>query len=320
MPVKTRQSPTAQPLPGAILRNVDETQRLEALRNYQILDTPAETVFDDLVRLAAYICGTPTSMVSMIDADRQWYKATTGFDGAAAMPRKMSICQYAMLSEDIMEVEDLMTNAFFKANPMIAADSQIRFYVGAPLLTPEGFPIGTLCAIDTVPHRLTEPQREALRILAREVVAHLELRRARLQLEQEQRKLDGLLRMANDTAESLYMGSRNEIFIKQDHKLVRVDTVDIRYVEALGDYVNIYAGRERHTVYSTMKELETKLPPREFARVHRKYIVRLDRITAIEADAVVVDTGRSTDRIGNLMPVPIGSSYKAALLSRLNLV
>ncbi|RYU78834.1 GAF domain-containing DNA-binding protein [Hymenobacter persicinus] len=317
MPAKTRSTTRPpQPFPGVSLRTVDETERLEALRNYQILDTPPETVFDDLVKLAAYICGTPTSLVSMIDADRQWYKASTGFEGQESTPRNVTICQYAMLAEDVMEVEDLSKSSFFGDIPVVAQDPKIRFYAGAPLITPEGYPIGTLCALDTVPHRLSDEQREALRVLAREVVSHLELRRARVQLEQEQRKLDGLLRMANDTAESLYMASRTEIFIKQDHKLVRVNTADIRYVEALGDYVNIYAGQERHTVYSTMKELETKLPVREFARVHRKYIVRLDRITAIEADAVVVDTGRA----GALMPVPIGSSYKAALLSRLNLV
>ncbi|GAA4014118.1 hypothetical protein GCM10022408_29080 [Hymenobacter fastidiosus] len=313
-------SPPFPPVPGLSLRTIDETERLEALRNYQILDTPPEDIFNDLVRLAAYICGTPTSMVSMIDADRQWFKASIGFQGGDSTPRKTSFCHYGMMAEDIMEIEDLSKDSFFQTNPMVVDDPRIRFYAGAPLITPEGFPIGTICAVDTVPHRLTEAQREALRILAREVVSHLELRRARLQLEQEKTKLEGLLRMANDTAESLYMGSRTEIFIKQDHKLVRVHTADIRYVEALGDYVNIYAGRERHTVYTTMKELETKLPVREFARVHRKYIVRLDRITAIEADAVVVDTGRSTEHTANLLPVPIGSSYKAALLSRLNLV
>jgi DNA-binding LytR/AlgR family response regulator len=320
MPAKTQQIPVALPSSGSSLYAVDEAERLEALRNYQILDTPRETVFDDLVKLAAFICGTPMSMVSMIDADRQWYKATAGFNGIDSIPRDVAFCNYAIMAEDIMEIEDLSKDSFFRNNPLVVNDPRVRFYAGAPLITPEGFPIGTICAVDTIPHRLTEPQRDALRILAREVVAHLELRRARLQLEQEQRKLEGLLRMANDTADSLYMASRNEIFIKQDHKLVRVSAADIRYVEALGDYVNIYAGRERHTVYSTMKELETKLPLREFARVHRKYIVRLDRITAIEADAVVVDTGRTTEPTANLMPVPIGSSYKAALLSRLNLI
>lgn len=290
------------------------------LRNYQILDTPPEKVFDDLVRLAAYICGTPISLVSLIDVDRQWFKAQKGFDGLSSTSRDKAFCQYAMLADDIFEVEDATKDPLFKDNPFVTTGADgIRFYAGAPLITPEGLPLGTICALDTVPRRLSEEQREALRILAREVVAHLELRRARIQLEQEQQKLDGLLRMANDAAESMYLANRAEIFIKQEHKLVRLKTEDIRYVEALGDYVNIYAGRERFTVYSTMKELEVKLPVRDFARVHRKYIVRLDRIVSIEADAALVDTGRGTEAT-SLMPVPIGNSYKSGLLNRLNLL
>ncbi|PJJ54513.1 GAF domain-containing DNA-binding protein [Hymenobacter chitinivorans] len=320
MPAKTSPAFSSSSLTSYSSRDTRETDRLEALRNYQILDTPAEEVFDNLAKLAACICGTPISLVSLIDAERQWFKANVGLEGVESTDREISFCQHAMYGNDIYEVEDAGKDPLFSNNPLVTNDPGIRFYAGAPLVTPEGQALGTLCAIDRVPRRLTEQQREALRILAREVVAHLELRRARLQLEQEQRKLDGLLRMANDAADSLYMASRNELFIKQDHKLVRVSATDIRYVEALGDYVNIYAGRDRHTVYSTMKELETKLPPREFARVHRKYIVRLDRIVAIEADAVVVDTGRGTEGASNLLPVPIGSSYKAGLLNRLNLV
>ncbi|OUJ70142.1 GAF domain-containing DNA-binding protein [Hymenobacter crusticola] len=302
------------------LRSVNEAERLEVLRNYQILDTPPEKAFDDLVRLAAYICGTPVSLVSLIDADRQWFKAQIGFEGIQSTSRDKAFCQHAMLADDVFEVEDTTKDPLFKNNPFVTdTASGIRFYVGAPLITPEGQPLGTICALDTVPRRLSDEQREAMRILAREVVAHLELRRARLQLEQEQQKLDGLLRMANDAAESMYLVSRAEIFIKQEQKLLRLKTADIRYVEALGDYVNIYTGRERFTVYSTMKELETKLPARDFARVHRKYIVRLDRIVSIEADAALVDTGRGTEA-NNLMPVSIGNSYKSALLSRLNLL
>ncbi|MBC6990993.1 GAF domain-containing DNA-binding protein [Hymenobacter sp. BT491] len=307
-------STTRSALPD--LHSSDEAQRLEVLRNYQILDTPPEQVFDDLTRLAAFICNTPVSLVSLIDSDRQWFKAKTGFDNIEGSKREFAFCNYAMYSDDVFEVEDASCDPAFQMNPMVTASPSIRFYAGAPLVTPEGHPLGTLCAIDTVPHRLSDSQREALRILAREVVSHLELRRARLQLEQEQQKLDGLLRMANNAADSLYFDNRCEIFIKQDHKLVRVNTGDIRYVEALGDYVNIHTARERFTVYSTMKDLETKLPPRDFARVHRKYIVRLDRIVAIEADSALVET----ERAGQPVPVPIGNSYKAVLLNRLNLV
>lgn len=297
-----------------------EAQRLEALRSYHILDTPQEEAFNNLVRLAAYICGTPMSLVSLIDADRQWIKAHSGPLEFVAAGRDVTFCQHAMFSEDVFEVEDARQHPLFQAFPSVATDPGVRFYAGAALVTPEGLPLGTLCTIDTEPRTLTEQQRDALRVLACEVMSHLELRRARRQLKKEQQKLEGLLRLANDNAQSIFMGSRNEIFVKQEHKLVRVHTEDIRYVEALGDYVNIYTSRERYTVYSTMKELETKLPVREFARIHRKYIVCLDRIMAIEGDAVQIDTGRSHDRATIPALIPIGNSYKAILLGRLNLI
>lgn len=322
MAIKSSQPTKAASLPFAALGTENEAERLEVLRNYQILDTPPEQVFDDLAKLAGFICGTPTSLVSLIDADRQWFKAKVGFNDSDSIAREVAFCQYTMMGEDVFEIEDTTKDPLFWSNPLVTATPNIRFYAGAPLITPEGLPLGTICALDTVPHRLTDEQRDALRIVAREVVSHLELRRARQQLELEQRKLDGLLRMANDAAASLYMGSRAEIFIKQENKLLRVETIDIRYVEALGDYVNIYVARERYTVYSTMKELEAKLPVRDFVRIHRKYIVRLDCIVAIEGDTALIEGSRTwhTENGTNSLAIPIGSSYKAALMGRLNLV
>lgn len=315
-----RQPTSARKIKTSVPRT-DEAKRLEVLHAYQILDTPPESVFDDLVRLAAFICDTPISLVSLIDEQRQWLKAKVGLPGVYSAPRDLTFCQYTIQGTELYEVTDASADPLFQDHAMVTGEPNIRFYAGYPLITAEGQAVGTICAIDKVPRQLNDAQREALRVLAREVVAHLELRRARIQLEEEKTKLEGLLRMANDAAESLYLnGGQTEIFIKQDHKLVRVKTTDIRYVEALGDYVNIYSGRERYTVYSTMKELEAKLPTREFARVHRKYIVRLDRIIAIESDAVIVEAGRSAELASSLLPVPIGSSYKSALLSRLNLI
>ncbi|KUG08218.1 hypothetical protein ASU33_08510 [Solirubrum puertoriconensis] len=289
-----------------------EEDRLEALRAYRILDTSPEEDFDALTRLAAYICGTPISLVSLIDGDRQWFKSSYGL-GISETPREYSFCQYAMMSDGVYEVENAADDPMFRNNPLVTNDPNIRFYAGAPLVTPTGQPLGALCTIDTQPRHLTNEQRDALKTLAREVVSHLELRRARLQLEQERAKLEGLLRMANDTAASLYSNGRTELFVKQDHKLVRVCATDISYVEALGDYVNIYVGNERYTVYTTMKDMLTRLSPRDFVRVHRKYIVRLDRIVTIDGDSLVVDGGRASS-------VPIGNSYKQDLMGRLNLV
>jgi len=294
----------------------EEARRLKILRNYQILDTPREQAFDDLAKLTAYICDTPIALISFIGADRMSLKAQVGGEELHDLPRDIAFCNYAMLAEDMLEVEDTTLDAAFQHNPLVIGEHHIRFYAGVPLLTPEGYPMGSLCAIDTVPRRLSDQQREALRVLAREVVAHLELRRARLQLEEEKKQVARLLRLdteskASNSADDIC----TEIFVRQEQKLVRVATTDIIYIEALGDYVNIYTERERLTVYSTMKELGNRLPSRDFVRVHRKYIVCLGRVVAIEADTALLETSKSTT-----LSLPIGNSYKAALLSRLNLI
>jgi DNA-binding LytR/AlgR family response regulator len=301
------------------LRQVSEPERLEALNGYQILDTDPEQVFNDLAQLSAFICGTPMALVSLIDNERQWFKAKVGID-INETAREHAFCQYGMLARDVYEVPDTTSDPRFADNPMVIGPPHIRFYAGAPLLSLDGQPLGTLCTFDTVPRQLSPDQREALRMLARQVMAHLELRRTRLQLDDERQKLDGVLRMANNTGEALYSSSRNEIFVKQEQRLVRVATADLQYVEALGDYVNLHTTRERITVYGTMKDLETKLPARDFARIHRKYIVRLDRIVAIETDAALLDGNSTVGQSRTPVRVPIGSSYKAGLLSRLTLV
>jgi hypothetical protein len=305
--------------PRKIPRPINEPERLESLRAYQILDTNPEQIFDELAQLAAFICGTPIALVSFIDQERQWWKARVGLE-TTETPREHAFCQHAIQGNTLYEVSDATLNPLFSDNPLVTGEPHIRFYAGAPLLTPEGQVLGTLCAIDTVPRELSEEQREALRILARQVMSHLELRRARLQLEEERQKMEGVLRMANNAGEALFSGSRAEIFVKQEQRLVRVLTAEIQYVEALGDYVNIHTTKERLTVYGTMKDMEIKLPNRDFARVHRKYIVRLDRIVAIESDTVLLDAVRDTGASRPPVQVAIGSSYKAGLLGRLNLI
>ena len=298
---------------------VDEAERLEALHSYHILDTEPEQVFNDLAQLATLICGTPMSMVSLADSERQWFKAKVGLSTDHA-PRETVFCQQAMETGELYEIPDARADERFAENPLVTGFPHIRFYVGAPLLTPDGLPIGTLCALDTVPRRLSSDQRAAVRILARQVMTHLELRRTRLQLEDERQRMNGVLRLAQGSGEAGLANNRTEVFVKQDQRLVRVATADLHYVEALGDYVNLYTTRERLTVYGTMKDLETKLPGRDFARVHRKYIVRLDCIVAIEGDAAVLDGVRETGPNRGAVRVPIGSSYKPGLLSRLNVV
>ncbi len=155
---------------------VNEPLRLAALRRYGILDTPAEAAFDDLAALAAFICGTPISVVSLIDADRQWFKAEVGL-GISETSRDVAFCSHAILGSDVFVVDDALADSRFVDNPLVTGDPNIRFYAGAPMTTPDGYPLGTLCVIDRVPRTLTPDQSEALRALSRQAMAQIELRR-----------------------------------------------------------------------------------------------------------------------------------------------
>lgn len=153
----------------------NEAERLAALRRYGILDTPAEDEFDDFTFLAAQICGTPIALVSLVDAERQWFKSRYGLD-ATETPRDISFCGHAINGQDIFEVSNATEDQRFRDNPLVTADPNIRFYAGAPLIAPDGYNVGTLCVIDSVPHRLAPSQREALQRLSRQVVARMEVR------------------------------------------------------------------------------------------------------------------------------------------------
>ena len=156
---------------------LDEEARLEALHRYRILDTEAEEVYDNLSRLAAHLCGVPISAVSLVDEDRQWLKARVGIE-THQIPRELSVCAHAIDGAGVLIVPDTMQDERFADNPLAASPSGIRFYAGAPLVTPDGYAIGTLCVMDRKPGALSPSQAETLQALSRHVIARMEMRRA----------------------------------------------------------------------------------------------------------------------------------------------
>ena len=153
-----------------------EAARLEALRRYRILDTEPERQFDDLTMLASQLCGTPIALISLIDADRQWFKSRLGVT-LTETARSVAICDQAIRQPEVFVVPDVQQDARFAGNPFVAGPAGIRFYAGAPLITADGHALGTLCVMDRVPRTLSQGQLEALQALQRQALAQLELRR-----------------------------------------------------------------------------------------------------------------------------------------------
>lgn len=160
----------------------DEPQRVAELVSYDVLDTDTETLFDELTQLASQICETPIALISLVDPDRQWFKSRVGLD-ATETSRSIAFCSHAILQREVFEINNAKEDPRFHDNPLVTGDPNIRFYAGAPLVTPSGHAIGTLCTISDKPKALTESQKEALTTLSHSVIAHLELRRKNRDLE-----------------------------------------------------------------------------------------------------------------------------------------
>ena len=165
-----------------------EAERLQALDRYSILDTAAERAFDDLVRLAALICETPISLVTLVDADRQWFKAKVGID-IDETSRQDSFCTHAIQGTGLFMVPDAQLDERFVDNRFVTGDSNIRFYAGMPLRTEDGHALGTLCVIDRVPRTLSDAQCRELEALARLAIGQLELRRQTNELTRSEQSL-----------------------------------------------------------------------------------------------------------------------------------
>lgn len=159
----------------------NESSRLEALRRYRILDTAAEEAYDDITEIAASVTGCPTAMVTLVDADRQWFKSKIGSNDTET-PRDVSFCAHAILHEEMMVVPDATRDTRFCDNRLVTSGPLIRFYAGAPLINQDGYALGTLCVIDQKPHRMDAVQKRTLSALARQVSLLFEMRLNSIQL------------------------------------------------------------------------------------------------------------------------------------------
>ncbi len=176
-------------MPNPTIRPANEIQRLCALKEYRVLDTPPEEKFDDLTRLASQICEVPIALISLVESHRQWFKSKVGVTVQESL-RNGAFCAHTILQSDLFIVPDARDDIRFLDNPFVIEPPNIRFYAGAPLQNSEGYTLGSLCILDIVPRDLTEQQKDALRVLSRQVVAQLELRR--LTLKQKQSRTPSL--------------------------------------------------------------------------------------------------------------------------------
>lgn len=190
--VVNHQSPKGSPTASS-----PEVARLLALRSYDILDTPPEQAFDELTALAATVCAAPISVLSLVDRDRVWFKSRLGLD-IAQTPRDASFCAHAISGADVLVVRDALQDERFASSPLVTGEARIRFYAGAPLVTSDGHTLGALCVLDRAPRGLSSKNAQALRVLARQAAAQLELRRTGKALDQSERRFQSIVEEANE--------------------------------------------------------------------------------------------------------------------------
>jgi PAS domain-containing protein len=209
-------------MPGA-RPPIDEAERLAALRACDVLDTASEESFDNLARLAARLFGCPIALVSLIDAERQWFKARIGL-GASETPREMAFCAHAILEPSKpLVVPDATADPRFADNALVTGPPDIRSYAGVPLVTHDGFPLGTLCVIDRQPRQFSSENLETLSTLAQSVVTNLELRRALRHMRELAIAVDKRLVEVIDASPSAIVMVRCDGRIKAINRLARQD-------------------------------------------------------------------------------------------------
>lgn len=232
----------------------NEEDRLQALFEYQVLDTQSEPILDNLTAIAAHICKTPIALISLVDTNRQWFKSKFGLE-ATETTRDVAFCAHAICQpQEVLIVPDARKDKRFNDNPLVISEPNVTFYIGVPLVTPDGFAIGTLCAIDNKPRNISLEQIQSLQALSLQVISQLEERINLIQLKQtivRNQLIEQNLRYTNkQLTDTLGNFQKNQIQLIQSEKMLSLGEMvggiaheinnPVNFIHANLKYVNNY--------------------------------------------------------------------------------
>jgi serine phosphatase RsbU (regulator of sigma subunit) len=256
------------------VKHIRETERLDALRNSGLLDTAPEQEYDDITLLASFITKSPVSMISLIDANRQWFKSKIGID-LTETPRDEAFCAHAIHESEIFEVEDATKDDRFNDNPLVLKQ-KLKFYAGTPLLTEEGLPLGMLCVMDNEPKKLSEEQRKALNALGRQVLAQIKLREKNEEVTKE-------LNIAKNIQKSMLPA---KFVPNESNKEIRIAAVMSCAKEVGGDLYDYFYNDEKHLAIA-LGDVSGKGVPAALYMAMSKILIRATAGTTVNpADCI----------------------------------
>jgi class 3 adenylate cyclase len=288
----------------------DEAERLAALRDYEILDTEPDAELDDLVELASMLSGRPVALISLVDADRQWFKARLGVD-ATETPRDVAFCAHTIVgATELFEVPDSLLDARFVDNPLVTGAPHVRAYTGVKLRAANRQPLGTLCVIDSVAGSLSPGQRRGLVLLGRRVEAHLEHRRTMLELARRTRAGRGVEPLVRSRL-------TGELMQRLDHELARLDTEPKDRTWVVARLNGLPALRERFGSLEVAHLASNSLSlAADLVRDHEGRVEHLlgDSVLAVFRDArAAVAFARQLRRAAHLMPAMPGQAITVSV-------